>query len=108
MKHPVHEILNRYTTRQSGEQQTEESLPDGSYAGRSGSITWLFHNVVIHPIAGTCWFLGWRFEALGDRLHDWHHNSAEAAEQHRVWWEKTNTQLKPPPDFKVNGCHGEQ
>jgi len=29
---------------------------------------WLFHNGVIHPLAGFCAFVGWR--DLADTLHD--------------------------------------
>lgn len=63
-----------------------ETAPDGSYAGRPGSLRWLVHNTLIHPVAGCLWFLG--FEVAGDRLHDWHHNQAEVGDLHGKWWGK--------------------
>jgi hypothetical protein len=63
-----------------------EVSPDGSYAGRPGSLRWLIHNTMIHPIAGWLWFLG--AERTGDRLHDWHHNQAEVGDLHGKWWNK--------------------
>ena len=31
------------------------------------SWSFLFHNILWHPLAGVCWFLGWN--KLGDYLH---------------------------------------
>lgn len=72
--------------RENGFNQEVEPPPDGSYAGRPGSLRWLLHNTVIHPIAGCLWFLG--LEVTGDRLHDWHHNQAEVGDLHGKWWNK--------------------
>lgn len=31
-------------------------------------LGWLFHNVVVHPVAGVLWFVG--LTAAGDWVHD--------------------------------------
>lgn len=32
-------------------------------------LRWLLHNVVVHPVCGLLWFVG--FERAADRLHSW-------------------------------------
>lgn len=80
------EALDRWIDDNKFNQQQPEPSPDGSYAGRPGSLRWLVHNTIIHPMAGCLWFLG--AEVTGDRLHDWHHNQAEVGDLHGKWWNK--------------------
>lgn len=59
---------------------------DGAYAGRPGSLHWLLHNTVIHPLSGLLWFLG--FERAGDNLHEWHHEISAVRQFHAAWWSR--------------------
>lgn len=53
------------------------------FPGRAGSIRWLLHNTITHPICGCLWFVG--LYRAGDWLHETDHRCEGF---HQAWWRK--------------------
>lgn len=49
----------------SDEQITRKLVPDRTMRG---NLTWLVHNLIVHPICGVLWFVG--FVRVPDHIHE--------------------------------------